>query len=72
MAVPQWTQNSGYKLATLQERVPLLLRYLLLQVQLVAQGLTQVLQKSAFLHNQEYQIQQLLPLQKLGHKTVSK
>ena len=21
MAVPQWTQNSGYKLATLQERV---------------------------------------------------
>ncbi len=51
MAVPQWTQNSGYKLGTLPERVTTSITLP------IAPGLTLVLQKSAFLHNQEYQTQ---------------
>ena len=59
MAVPQWTQNSGYKLATLQERVTSSITLPLLQDQQVEQLLTQEQLQSVFHHNQEYKMLQI-------------
>ena len=59
MAVPQWTQNSGYKLATLQERVTSSITLPIAPGSASGTAFDPEQLQSVFHHNQEYKMLQI-------------